>query len=817
MDPKRTFQDEQDPSAKGTKSINYFMNTKNWWQPLLFILVISVAGVGMIGYQTYVDAPPMTGFKSSSGEILINKTTIEHGQKVFHKYALMEFGSFMGDGAQRGPDFTAEALHQMTISMNEYYVEAFKREHGRDATDMELKIIKENIKTELKENNYNEAENIVILSDAQTYALERLKKYYTDVFIDNNPEGAFPPKDYIKDRQETADLASFFFWGAWVCVVERPGTNFSYTHNWPYDPVAGNTPTSPVVLWSVLGLLAFVLSCGIVLYFIGQYNQLPNKFFKPSTRDLLTTDRVNKFQPTKTQRATYKFFFVAIILFFLQVLSGVFTINDFVNFLGFFGIHSSDVLPVTITRSFHLMLSLFWISTCWIASSIFILPILAKKEIPGQLRLVNTLFVLLLILVGGSLSGMFMGPKGWLGEWWHFLGHQGWEYVDFGRLYQIILMGVFILWGVIVYRGVKPAFIKNQPWNLPNWIFYSVVGIPLLFLSGFVATPETNFVIADFWRWMVIHMWVEAFFEVFITVIVSYLMVLMGLVSRAAAIRVVYFATILFLGTGLLGISHNFYWNAKPVATMALGSVFSTLQFVPLILLTVEAWRFKNMPRMAVNGIEHKKLGDFGFPEVFLFLIAVNFWNFFGAGVMGIIVNLPIMNYFEHGSYLTINHAHAALMGVYGNISIAALLFASRLLLKPLRWREKVVKFSFWSINIGLMLMVILDLFPAGAIQFKSIVDNGLWYARSEAFIGIGVFKTLTWMRGIGASVFFFGGVIPLAWFIVSSVRSLKKASDTVYEFEEFPSDGPKPEKFEADTPVEEELPQTEEPDLIPG
>ncbi|MBP6812469.1 MAG: cbb3-type cytochrome c oxidase subunit I [Saprospiraceae bacterium] len=795
MSTKRTPSEEQVPSSSnGSKNIDYLMNTRNWWQPLLFIVIISVAGVGMIGYQTYVDAPPMSGFNGTSGESLIDKATIERGQKVFHKYALMEYGSFFGDGAQRGPDFTAEALHQMTVYMNEFYVEAFKKEHGRAAGDMELKIIGENIKTELKTNRYNKAADIIVLSDAQSYALGRLKKYYTDLFIDNNPDGTFPPKNYISDRKETADLASFFFWGAWVCVAERPGSTSSYTHNWPYDPVAGNTPTSSVILWSVLGLLAFVLSCGIVLYFIGQYNQLPNKYFKPSSKDLLTAERVNNFKPTKTQRATYKFFLVAALLFFLQVLSGIFTINDFVNFLGFFGIHTREAIPVTITRSWHLMLSLYWISTCWIASSIFILPILSKKEIPGQLRLVNTLFIMLFLLVGGSLAGMVLGPKGLLGDWWYWLGHQGWEFVDFGRIYQVLLMFIFILWGVVVYRGVKPVFIKSQPWNLPNWIFYSVVGIPLLFISGFVATPETNFVIADFWRWMVIHMWVEAFFEVFITVIVSYLMVLMGLVSRQAAIRVVYFATLLFLGTGLLGISHNFYWNAKPVATMALGSVFSTLQFVPLILLTVEASRFKNMPRMAVNGIEHKQLGNFGFPEVFLFLVAVNFWNFFGAGVMGIIVNLPIMNYFEHGSYLTINHAHAALMGVYGNISLAALLFASRLLLKSSRWSEKLIKFSFWSINGGLMLMVMLDLFPAGAIQFKSILDHGLWFARSNAFIGSGIFETLTWMRGIGASVFFFFGVIPLAWFIVSRARSLKPATDTVYEFEDFPIDGDKSE-----------------------
>lgn len=283
---------------------------------------------------------------------------------------------------------------------------------------------------------------------------------------------------------------------------------------------------------------------------------------------------------------------------------------------------------------------------------------------------------------------------------------------------------------------------------------------------------------------MVIHMWVEAFFEVFITVIVSYLMVLMGLVSRQAAIRVVYFATILFLGTGLLGISHNFYWNAKPVATMALGSVFSTLQFVPLILLTVEAWRFKNMPKIAVGDVEHTQLNNFGFPEVFKFLVAVNFWNFFGAGVLGIIINLPIMNYFEHGTYLTVNHAHAALMGVYGNISLAALLFASRLMIKSNRWNEKIVNFSFWSINAGLMLMVVLDLFPAGSIQFKAVVEQGLWFGRSSEFVDYGVFKSLTWLRGIGASVFFFGGVIPITYFIVTRINSLKSKANDINEMD---------------------------------
>ena len=754
------------------KSIDYLMNTKNWWGPLTFILIISVLGVGLIGYQTYNDAPPMSGFKNQSSQTIISQNDIERGQEVFHKYALMEYGSFFGDGAQRGPDFTAEALHQINLAMVDYYKNQSIKKTTLD--ELELFTLNEKVKRELKSNKFDESDQKVLLSEAYIYAHQKLIEYYSKRFIDNENSEGNQPKNYITNPNEIRDLSSFFFWGAWVCVTQRPGSTFSYTHNWPYDPIAGNEPTSPVILWSVLGLLAFVLACGVVLYFIGQYNQLPNKFFKPPVSALFSSNLVSTYVPSSSQKATFKFFWVAIVLFFIQVCSGLVTINDFTNWLSFVGINISNQLPVTIPRSWHLMLSLYWISTCWIASSIFILPILSKTEIKGQLKLINILFVLLFILVAGSLTGMVLGPLGLAGKWWYWLGHQGWEFVDFGKLFQVLLMIIFILWAVIIYRGIKPSLIKKEAWNLPNWILYSVIGIPLLFISGFVAKPETNFVIADFWRWMVIHMWVEAFFEVFITVIVSYLMVLMGLVSKQAAVRVVYFATLLFLGTGLLGISHNFYWNAKPVATMALGSVFSTLQFVPLILLTVEAWRFKNMPKLAVGDVEYNQISGFGFTEVFKYLIAVNFWNFFGAGVLGIIINLPIMNYFEHGTYLTVNHAHAALMGVYGNISIAACLFATKLMVKSDKWNDKLMNTVFWSINIGLMLMVILDLFPAGSLQFKAVVEKGLWYGRSSEFIDNGIFKNLTWLRGIGATVFFVGGVSPLTWFIATRARHLK-------------------------------------------
>lgn len=758
--------------------LSYLMKPTNWWVPLLIILVISLAGVMMIGVQTYRDAPPVSDFVSPEGEVIVSKDDIVNGQKVFHRYALMDYGSMFGDGAGKGPDFTAEALHQVAQSMNAYYREREREQGQRALREWEKDGIETRVQKEIKDNRYQEEQDVVVLSDGQQHAVEALEAYYRTIFLEADGTKSFPPPGYIDDPEEIRTLSAFFFWGAWVCGVERPGESYSYTHNWPFDVLAGNTPTGPVLFWSVIGMLGLIIGLGLVLYYYGQMDELSERMLTAGASPMLSADSVDAFVPTPTQRATYKFFAAAIVLFLVQVLSGALVIDEFIGFLGYVGLDFSALIPVTVSRSWHIQLSLFWISACWIAASVFVLPFITNSEPKGQRRLVNVLFGLFVAMVGGSLFGMAAGPLGLI-EQWHWLGNQGWEFMEFGKLYQVFLLVIFALWAAVVYRGVKPALKKGRPWRLPNWLVYATVSILVLLISGFIATPETNFVIGDFWRWMVIHMWVEAFFEVFTTIIVGYFMVLMGLVSRKATERVIYLAALLFLGSGLLGISHNFYWNAKPVATMALGSVFSTLQVVPLILLTLEAWRFRRMPSLALakSGNGAPSAVTFGLPGVFWFLVAVNFWNFLGAGVFGLIINLPIVNYYEHGTYLTVNHGHAALMGVYGNLSLAGLLFCCRLLTRPARWNPKWVRVSFWSLNVGLFLMVILDLFPAGVIQLQNVLENGLWYARSNAFITSPTFQSLTWMRGIGGALFLFGGIVPLVWLVLTRVRALKPRS----------------------------------------
>ncbi len=759
--------------SKTRTLLTYLMNPKYWWVPFAIILAVSVTGLFFIGYETYEKAPPIPDFTNEEGQVVISRADILEGQEVFHRYALMEYGSMYGDGALRGPDFTAQALHEIAISMNAHY----QRQLNGENVDRQWMQdgIGARVKREIKTNRYDEHTNQAVLSEGQVHAARVLEGFYVQVFTNKDFKEAFKPVNYIKDKEEIHQLSRFFFWGAWVCSVQRPGFAYSYTHNWPFDESAGNTATSSTLVWSIIGILGLVLGLGAVLYYYGQFEKLSEEYYAKGADEMVTVQKLKAFTPTPTQRATYKFFYVAIILFLLQVLGGILTVHDFVGFTRFFEIDLQDWIPVTIARSWHVQLSLFWISACWVAISIFILPILSGKEPAGQLRLVNLLFWVFFVMVGGSLAGIFMGPKNMLGELWRWLGHQGWEFVELGRLWQYLLLVIFALWALIVYRGLKGVMIRNIPWALPNWLIYAVVAIMVLLLSGFVAQPETNFVVADFWRWMVIHMWVEAFFEVFTTIVVGYMMVLMGLVNRDTVAKVVFLATLLFLGSGLLGISHNFYWNAKPVGTLALGSVFSTLQVVPLILLTLEAWKFRNMPlQLNRSNGKQRESSLFAMPGVFLFLIGVNFWNFFGAGVFGLIINLPIVNYYEHGTYLTVNHGHAALMGVYGNLSLAGLLFCLRYQLKPDAWDTGLVRTAFWSINIGLLLMVVLDLFPAGIHQLLAVLNEGYWFARSQAFVQSPAFQTMTWLRIVGGAVFCLGGLFPLTWFVLKSIKDRK-------------------------------------------
>ncbi len=762
--------------SPGVKNFATVLLTKKyWWAHFAVVALISIVGLVALGTWTYAGAPPVVDFVSAtSGKTVIATQEIVSGKKLFHIRGLMTWGSFWGDGAERGPDFTADALHRTVVAMRSFY----KREIAarRPVTQADEDGIAMRVQREIHENNYAKSAGQIRLNDAQVYAYRELQKHYTRMFTDPTYPEKFRTPGYITRPEDLKALSAYFFWGGWVSGANRPGETYSYTHNWPYDPEAGNTPTHTTLMWSVLSILALFATTVIALYVYGQMKTLPGDPFEMNGNATLTTYELEKGGEVvrPTQRSTYKFFAFAMILFVVQVFAGVLCAEDFikggpgtmiVNVLG-------HKLPFTVVRSWHAILQIYWFFMCWVGYTIFFLPRLSRVP-RGQQFLINLLFGLSVLVGAGAVFGIYFGLSGYMNDTMaYWFGSQGWEFVELGRFWHILMLGSFLLWIGIIYRGVKPWITAESLWSVPAWLFYGS-GIMVLFLFfGLGATAGGNFAISDYWRWMTVHMWVEVTFEVFTTCIVGYLLVQMGLLTRPMAERVIFLAVMLFLVTAVVGIAHNFYWIAKPTGIIALGSVFSTLQVLPLLLITLDAWRMR-MERVRAFKSQLEGKQKFVMDGVWLFILAVNFWNIVGAGVFGSLINLPIVNYYEHGTYLTHNHAHAAMFGVKGNVALAGVLFCCQHLFARRYWSEKLIRTAFWSLQLGIVMMMTLDLFPVGIYQLSAVFTHGLWYARTQAFLTGPVWQILTGFRSIGGAVFIFGGLLPLTWFILSRGRHL--------------------------------------------
>lgn len=744
------------------------LNKKYWFLYFWFVAIFSLVGLVYMGDQTYDSAPPVSNYVNQGGEVVVSVEDINAGKAIFHNRGLMNYGSFWGDGAGRGPDFTAEGLHLMTAAMQDFY----KDQQGRSLSPDEQELIAVKVRREIKTNTWEPETNETVISEARMESFENVVDHYTRVFTDPTYSEAFRPTNYLTDPQEIRQLSAFVFWGSWVASTNRPGEDYTYTHNWPYDPEAGNHPSKDTYLWSFFSV--FVLFAGImlVLYLYGQMKSTGNDDpFQASYRSgiLLSTPDLERGIIRPTQRKVYKFFVLAAIAFGLQILAGYLSVMDFADP---FHERIAGILPFTVLRSYHTLLQIYWMFMCWVGYTIFFLPRLAPVP-KHQGKLIDLLFWMCLVVGIGGIVGVYSGYNGLItGMMAYWFGSQGWEWMELGRFFQYLLLAAFSLWIYIIYRGVKPWITRKTFWSIPSWILWGSGCMVFFLFFGLFSTPDSNWAVADFWRWMVVHMWVEVTFEVFTTVIVTYVLYQLGMINKPMAERVIFLAVILFLATATLGVAHNFYWIAKPTGVIALGSVFSTLQILPLLLLTLDAWRVR---REGSLGWERLQAGKqkYIMDSVWLFIIAVNFWNIFGAGVLGSLINLPIINYFEHATYLTGNHAHAAMFGVKGNVALAGVLFCAQHLMRPEDWNPRWVNISFWSLNIGLALMMFLSLFPVGIYQMMIIFEDGYWAARVQEVTTGETFRSFVSLRGIGVTVFSVG-MLMMVWFILSRAHRLR-------------------------------------------
>jgi nitric oxide reductase subunit B len=713
---------------------------------LVLICIVTFSVLIAAGAVIYKNAPPIPAtVVSPQQEIILTQETIQAGQETYLARGGQHIGSIWGHGSYLAPDWTADVLHRWGLATAGILYTGdtnFSQADLEALPVVERAQIQAQVQQEFKVNRYDPETGALTLTAAQTQGLAKVFKDYQTLLSQGSAVHSIP-SGWFKDGTEIRNVTGFFAWTAWAAASNRPNSPFSYTANWPHDDLIGNQAPGQFVIWSIVSVIVLIAAIALFLFvYITQED----------AEDVQTVAQRPAIRlATPSQRVTTLFFGVAMALFGVQMLMGMVTAHYAVEGEGFYGIPLQQYLPYAASRTWHLQLAVFWIATCWLAAGLYFGPRFGKHEPKLQAWGNGALLAALTVVVVGSLVGAWFGIQGYLGDKSFWFGHQGYEYVELGRVWQLLLIGGMVFWLWLMFRALKPALkAEGDKTGLNHFFLYSAITIPLFYASGLMYTNHTPISIAEYWRWWVVHLWVEGFFEVFATVAIAYLCSELGFLKRSSALRATYLTTILYLGSGVIGTLHHLYFSGTPVFITAMGSVASALEVVPLTLIGFEVVKSLKLSREA-EGFYRMPLK---------FFIATCFWNVIGAGVFGFLINPPIVLYYSQGLNTTPIHAHSALYGVYGSLAIALMLFALREITPDRFWDEKNLNFSFWWINGGLVIMMVTGLIPNGFYQLVQSVNHGTWYARSAEVISSPWMQWTVWLRIPGDIIFAVGAVM---------------------------------------------------------
>jgi nitric oxide reductase subunit B len=728
--------------------------TRKLWTGLIALLLVTFSALLWMGGEIHQASPPMPErVVSESGAVLYTRADIETGRQVWQSFGGHQLGSIWGHGALVAPDWSADWLHRETEA---WLAQRASRTLGRSYASLgegDRAKLQAELQPDLRRNGYDAATGTLTVSEERAVAISSTAAHYRSLFS-NDPATAKLRETYAM-RDNTVDtdehrrqLTGFFFWTAWAAATERPGAAQTYTNNWPYEPLAGNKPTPSTFLWTVFSILFMIAGIGLLAWHYAVWHR-KEEHVEPPLRDPLASITI-----TPSMRATAKYFWLVLALFLVQILLGATTAHYQVEGQQAYGFAISEFLPYSLTRSWHTQLAVLWIATAWLATGLYIGPAVSGHEPKFQRLGVNFLFVCLIVIVVGAFTGQWFAVMQKMGLQYNFwFGHQGWEYTDIGRFWQIFLFVGLLLWLLLVGRALWPALRrKDEMSSIVGLLFLSTVAIALLYAAGLMWGEKTSLSIVEYWRWWVVHLWVEGFFEVFAVAVISFLFVKLGLVRGRTATINVLFATIVFMAGGILGTFHHLYFAGTTTAVIALGASISALEVVPLALIGMEAyetWR---------HGRATPWMERYRWP--IMFFLAVSFWNLVGAGLFGFLINTPLALYYMQGLNLTALHGHTALFGVYGMLGIGLMLFCMRGLKPDKVWLEGPLRGAFWSLNIGLTLMALLTLLPMGVLQLQAALEHGYWYARSAEFMGQPLIHMLVWMRVPGDTLFAVGAFL---------------------------------------------------------
>ena len=746
--------------------------TKKLWTWLAIICLLSFTALGWVGREIYLKAPPIAQVVDDQGKVLYSAEQVKHGQAAWLSAGGQQLGTVWGHGSYVAPDWSADWLHREAVALQNLFAQ---KDFGKDyaALDFAAKAhVDALVKSELRTNTYTEQGNKVTLSAIRAEAVRQVAAHFSGLFGDEEKYAKLREQyamqtNALPQADDRTALTGFFFWSSWAAGTDRPGEpGLSYTSNWPHEPLIGNTPSTGAGIWSIASVILMIGAIAGMLFFHSMHQEEADPV-APKADPLVTL------KATPSMKATKKYFMVVVGLILAQVGMGVITAHYSVEGTSFFGFPLADILPYTVSRTIHTQFAVLWIATAWLATGLYIAPAISGQEPKFQALGVNVLFYALLFIVVGSTV------TGWLGVLQHkgsdfafWLGNQGLEFTSMGRIWQILLFIGLLFWAFLLGRGLWPALRKpSESRGIIAMVFLSALCIGGFYATSLTWDRGTHYSMIEYWRWWLVHLWVEGFFEVFATAVIALLFTRLGLIKAASANSAIVLETIVFLFGGILGTLHHLYFTGTPTSVIAIGAMFSALEVVPLSLIGLEAYRnYKRTQAAPWVG---------AYKWAILCFIAVGFWNTVGAGLLGFSINTPIALYYMQGLNMTAAHGHAALFGVYGMLGIGLMLFCLRGLSDKLAWSDSLLRPMFWLLNIGLAMMVFMSLVPAGIYQAWASVSKGMWFARSPEVIHSAFMENMVWLRVPGDIVFGIGCLF-LAAFAFKLIGKARKEATAV-------------------------------------
>ena len=725
--------------------LDKFMSKKGLYTSFWFIAIIMVAALIYFTANLQKEVPPIAKtVKSQSGEVLYTYDDVVEGKGYFQEFDLMDWGTMLGMGAYMGPDFTTDFFHHRAEFLYDYYANEMYNKSAKELTEIETGAVKERVKQDFHKQT-KLLEEGVTYTDASAEAYKNNVKHLSKLLVEGDNERAFPGGIIHKD--EAVKIAAFVDWSQMVASSIRPGTEGkigeerTWSNNWPAEPLVDQDTSFNnhiVSLWEFLILWTLTI---LVIFLSYEY-----LFKKDRKEDLAPALKITKL--FKSQKKLLKYIPIVSLLFVVQLFLGAYLAHLYADPTQDF-IFSQSILPFNVIRSIHTQLAILWVAVGWLVGGLLIAPWVANKDHKFP-WLIDVLWVTLLVVAVGAITGLYMGATGQMRDVWFWFGNEGRELINLGRFWDIGLVVGLVFWFLLIITLIKKSATNNP---LVGTIIWSAFAIATLYIAGMMPIHKVmpNFTVDDYYRWWVIHLWVELTFELFAAGTIAFMTVSLGLISQKTAEKVMFFELFLIMMSGTLGVGHHYFWQGLDEYWIAIGGIFSALEPLPLALMIIEAW--KNQRDQKAEGV----INSFSTP--FMWIAGSAILNWIGAGFFGMVINTPTISYYSHGTYLIMPHGHIALLGAFGYISIAFLYMTSRAnsMANGWVWNDKLSKIGFWSLTIGVLLFALPTLM-IGLEQTQIAAEMGYYYTRTrEAIQGM---EAWMWFRILPDSLMIGGGVI---------------------------------------------------------